>query len=130
MYPFQSYTHKPIDEDLEYIHLKTLKQMEFKEALKTLPLSPPSPHIHALRSPKHLIPCGYDITQGKPVISGEWGLKTPEQKARDVIDKLLIDAGWTLQNPDEFDRNAALGVAVREFQLPAGPCDYLLFGLV
>ncbi|WP_417796572.1 DEAD/DEAH box helicase family protein [Terasakiella pusilla] len=54
-------------------------------------------------------------------------MKTPEQKAREVIDRLLSEAGWTLQNPDEFDRNAALGVAVREFQLPAGPCDYLLF---
>ncbi|MDG4648020.1 type I restriction-modification enzyme R subunit C-terminal domain-containing protein [Roseibacterium sp. SDUM158017] len=26
-----------------------------------------------------------------------------------------------------MNRNAALGVAVREFSLPAGPCDYLLF---
>ncbi|MGE0651113.1 MAG: hypothetical protein AB7P12_05115, partial [Alphaproteobacteria bacterium] len=43
------------------------------------------------------------------------------------IDRLLIDAGWTLQDRDTFDRNAALGVAVREFPLPAGPCDYLLF---
>lgn len=32
-----------------------------------------------------------------------------------------------LQNPNDFNRNAALGVAVREFQLTTGPCDYLLF---
>ena len=32
-----------------------------------------------------------------------------------------------LQDRDAFDRNAALGVAVREFPLPAGHCDYLLF---
>lgn len=52
---------------------------------------------------------------------------TPEQIARRKIDKLLVAAGWALQNPDEFNRNAALGVAVREFQLTTGPCDYLLF---
>lgn len=52
---------------------------------------------------------------------------TPEQIARQEIDKLLEAAGWALQNPDEFNRNASLGVAVREFQLTTGPCDYLLF---
>jgi len=51
----------------------------------------------------------------------------PEQVSRQSIDRLLISSGWTLQDRDSFDRNAALGVAVREFQLPAGPCDYLLF---
>lgn len=54
-------------------------------------------------------------------------MQTPEQQARTTIDRLLTDAGWVLQNRDQFDRNAALGVAVREFSLPAGPCDYLLF---
>ena len=52
---------------------------------------------------------------------------TPEQRARRQIDRLLIDAGWVLQDRNAFDRNAALGVAVREFPLPAGFCDYLLF---
>ncbi len=51
----------------------------------------------------------------------------PEQLARQKIDALLTAAGWVLQDKDQFNRNAALGVAVREFQLPAGPCDYLLF---
>lgn len=32
-----------------------------------------------------------------------------------------------VQKPEEFNRKAALGVAVREFQLTTGPCDYLLF---
>lgn len=52
---------------------------------------------------------------------------TPEQLARLKIDKLLEDAGWIIQDMSAFNRNAAIGVAVREFQLPAGPCDYLLF---
>ncbi|WP_454181795.1 type I restriction endonuclease subunit R [Parvibaculum sp. MBR-TMA-1.3b-4.2] len=54
-------------------------------------------------------------------------MQTPEQQAREHIDSLLTSAGWVLQDRDEMDRNAALGVAVREFSLPAGFCDYLLF---
>ncbi len=52
---------------------------------------------------------------------------SPEQQARARIDALLQAAGWVLQDASEFNRNASEGVAVREFQLPGGPCDYLLF---
>lgn len=52
---------------------------------------------------------------------------TPEQFARAKIDALLVAAGWLIQDRTEFNRNAAEGVAVREFVLPNGPCDYLLF---
>jgi len=52
---------------------------------------------------------------------------TPEQHAREKIDSLLIAAGWVLQNNSDFDRSAGEGVAVREFSLQNGPCDYLLF---
>jgi type I restriction enzyme R subunit len=52
---------------------------------------------------------------------------TPEELARQQIDGLLEAAGWVLQNNAEFNRNASEGVAVREFSLPNGPCDYLLF---
>ena len=52
---------------------------------------------------------------------------TPEQQARHKIDALLSAAGWVIQDMKNFNRNASLGVAVREFQLPAGPCDNLLF---
>ena len=52
---------------------------------------------------------------------------TPEQLARQKIDATLEAAGWFIQDMKGFNRNAALGVAVREFQLPAGPCDYLFF---
>jgi len=51
----------------------------------------------------------------------------PENKARQNIDRLLDLSGWVVQSPDEFNRKASLGVAVREFQLETGPCDYLLF---
>ncbi|MDH5558080.1 MAG: DEAD/DEAH box helicase family protein, partial [Alphaproteobacteria bacterium] len=51
----------------------------------------------------------------------------PEDKARVQIDRLLIAAGWVLQDMAEFNRNAGTGVAVREYPLPSGPCDYLLF---
>ncbi len=52
---------------------------------------------------------------------------TPEQRAREKIDALLIAAGWVIQDNAHFNRNAGEGVAVREFVLPNGPCDYLLF---
>lgn len=54
---------------------------------------------------------------------GRTKMMTPETLARQIIDKLLVATEWKIQNRDEFDRNAALGVAVLEFQLPAGPCD-------
>ncbi|VFR25717.1 Type I restriction-modification system, restriction subunit R [plant metagenome] len=54
-------------------------------------------------------------------------MELPEQQARKNIDQLLADAGWVLQDRSELDRSAGVGVAVREFQLPAGACDYLLF---
>src|SRR5258706_14569016 len=52
---------------------------------------------------------------------------TPEQRAREAIDALLRAAGWIIQDNADFNRNAGEGVAVREFALPNGPCDYLLF---
>ena len=51
----------------------------------------------------------------------------PEEKAREHIDQLLAKAGWCVQNRDELDLGAALGVAVREFPLESGFADYLLF---
>ena len=51
----------------------------------------------------------------------------PEARARERIDSLLTAAGWAIQNRDDINLGAALGVAVREYSLPAGPCDYLLF---
>lgn len=52
---------------------------------------------------------------------------TPEAQARIAIDRLLRQAGWAVQDMANFNRQAADGVAVREFRLPSGPCDYLLF---
>jgi len=51
----------------------------------------------------------------------------PEEKARKVIDSLLEAAGWKIQNLNELNLGAALGVAVREFPLKTGAADYLLF---
>jgi type I restriction enzyme R subunit len=52
---------------------------------------------------------------------------TPEQAARLKIDELLTAAGWSVQDRCAMNLGAAQGVAVREFYLPAGPTDYLLF---
>jgi len=53
--------------------------------------------------------------------------QTPEQKARDNIDAMLAEAGWHVQNKDQIDFGAGLGVAVREYQTDVGPADYVLF---
>lgn len=52
---------------------------------------------------------------------------TPEQKAREIIDKKLGQAGWILQDMKELNLSAGLGVAVREFPTSTGPVDYALF---
>ncbi len=51
----------------------------------------------------------------------------PEDKARAEIDRQLEAAGWVLQDKDQLNLGAGLGVVVRNFSLPSGPCDYLLF---
>ena len=53
--------------------------------------------------------------------------QTPEQIARDNIDKQLIDCGWIIQNKKQINLNAGLGVAVTEYQTDVGPADYVLF---
>lgn len=52
---------------------------------------------------------------------------TPEQNARQVIDKKLEQAGWTIQDLKQLNLFAGLGVAVREFPTSTGPVDYALF---
>ncbi len=43
-----------------------------------------------------------------------------------MIDAQLAAAGWAVQDRGAVNRNAGLGVAVREYPLASGPCDYLL----
>ncbi len=54
---------------------------------------------------------------------------TPEDAAREKIDKLLRSAGWVIQNRADANIGAGRGVAVREFSLGHGfgEADYLLF---
>ncbi len=53
--------------------------------------------------------------------------QTPEEKARDNIDKMLTSAGWVVQPKKKVDLSAARGVAIREYQTDIGPADYVLF---
>ena len=41
--------------------------------------------------------------------------KTPEQIAREAIDRRLNDAGWIIQDMNRINLSASPGVAVREF---------------
>ena len=52
---------------------------------------------------------------------------TPEQKAREIIDKKLEQSGWIVQDRKQLNLFAGLGVAVREFPTSTGPVDYALF---
>ena len=53
--------------------------------------------------------------------------QTPEQAARGIIDEMLSQAGWVVQDNRRIDFSAGLGIAVREYQTDAGPADYVLF---
>lgn len=52
---------------------------------------------------------------------------TPEEEARQEIDRLLEAAGWQVQDYRDLNLGASLGIAVREFPLTSGHADYLLF---
>ena len=51
----------------------------------------------------------------------------PEEKSRLVIDKKLIESGWSVQDFRHLNLSCSLGVAVREFPTSTGPVDYALF---
>ena len=53
--------------------------------------------------------------------------QTPEQAARENIDRMLSEAGWRVQDRDSIDFSASAGIAVREYQTDVGPADYALF---
>ncbi len=54
---------------------------------------------------------------------------TPEQRARQAIDAALAAAGWNVQDEEDMNPAAGLGLAVREFPMAPGHgrADYLLF---
>jgi type I restriction enzyme, R subunit len=52
---------------------------------------------------------------------------TPEEKARQEIDRLLTAAGWVVQSRAGMNLWQQRGVAVREAHLQTGYADYLLF---
>ncbi|MFC1577606.1 type I restriction-modification enzyme R subunit C-terminal domain-containing protein [Thermodesulfobacteriota bacterium] len=51
----------------------------------------------------------------------------PEEQARQNIDQLLTKAGWIIQDVNEINLGAGLGVAVREYPTKTGFMDYALF---
>lgn len=53
--------------------------------------------------------------------------QTPEQQARDQIDRELTAAGWVVQHNKKIDFSAGPGIAVREYLTDVGPADYVLF---
>ncbi len=53
--------------------------------------------------------------------------QSPEQIARDTIDKMLKASGWAVQNKRNINLNDGIGQAIREYQTDVGPADYVLF---
>ena len=53
--------------------------------------------------------------------------KTPEQKARDNIDRMLERSGWAVVDKNTINWSLGPGLAVREYQTDVGPADYVLF---
>lgn len=52
---------------------------------------------------------------------------TPEELARQRIDRQLEQSGWSVQDYRQMNISAGLGVAVREFPLKTGEADYMLY---
>ncbi len=52
---------------------------------------------------------------------------TPEEKAREKIDAMLIASGWSVQTKDKVNLSASRGVAVCELSFKTGEPDYTLF---
>ncbi len=53
--------------------------------------------------------------------------QSPEQIARDNIDRQLTACGWLIQAKSKINLSAGMGVAVREYSTEVGPADYVLF---
>lgn len=53
-------------------------------------------------------------------------MPTPEQEAREDINRRLVAAGWKIQDRNQLNLSAGLGVAIREYPMTSGPVDYLL----
>ena len=53
----------------------------------------------------------------------------PEDIAREQIDRMLVSAGWAVQDAKAVNLYAKQGVAIREFELKPGfgTADYLLY---
>jgi len=51
---------------------------------------------------------------------------TPEEEARKLIDAMLQEAGWVVQDYSQLNPAAGTGVAIREFPLKRGTTDYLI----
>jgi type I restriction enzyme R subunit len=53
----------------------------------------------------------------------------PEDIAREQIDRMLVSAGWAVQDARAVDLYAKQGVAIREFELKSGygTADYILY---
>ena len=71
---------------------------------------------------------GFSMCENRGDIPKMHVKKTPEQEARETIDKMLDQSGWDVQDVEKANIHAKKGVAIREFPLNKGHgfADYLL----
>jgi type I site-specific restriction endonuclease len=74
---------------------------------------------------RRLVVISYSVRIGRWPNGGQ--VVTPEQKARQQIDRQLEQAGWIVQDYRQMNIAAGLGVGVREFRLTTGDADYMLY---
>jgi hypothetical protein len=92
-------------------------------ALRWLPAPPLRPdRLHLIRATFFLINATIDRCYIYLTLN-----QTPEQRAKDSIDRLLAASGWIVQYKQGFDIRAGLGVAAKEYSTDVGPADYVLF---
>ncbi len=48
---------------------------------------------------------------------------SPEARAREKIDALLLAAGWVIQDYMQLNLGTASGIALRDAMLKSGSCD-------
>lgn len=53
--------------------------------------------------------------------------QTPEQQARNDIDRKLNESGWIVQAKNKINWSASKGIAVKEYLTDVGPADYVVF---
>ena len=110
------------------IYCRRRGMLRAAESREIAHFSPFSPHSGGADCSNPALKGRIGILLSRFSLAGRWCLAgnawgramTPEQKARQPIDRQLDQCGWLVQNANETNISAGLGVAIREFPLKTG----------